>query len=51
MNIRPMDIFNLLDDDDLASMRYSDLHRLCVALTLDLQIEKERSKDPEQLLA
>ncbi len=51
MNIRPMDIFNLLDDEDLASMRYSDLRRLCVALTLDLQIEKERNKEPETLLA
>jgi hypothetical protein len=46
-----MDIFNLLDDEDLASMRYSDLRRLCVALTLDLQIEKERNKEPETLLA
>jgi hypothetical protein len=41
----------MLDDEDLASMRHSDLHRLCVALTLDLQIEKERSKEPEKFLA
>ena len=46
-----MDIFNLLDDEDLASMRHSDLRKLCVALTLDLQIEKERSKEPETFLA
>jgi len=46
-----MDILYLLEDEDLASMRYSDLHKLCVAITLDLQMEKERSKDPEILLA
>ena len=51
MNIKPMDILYLLEDEDLASMRYSDLHKLCVAITLDLQMEKERSKDPEILLA
>ena len=51
MTIKAIDILYMLDDDDLASMRYSDLHKLCVALTLDLQIEKERSKDPEKLLA
>jgi hypothetical protein len=46
-----MDILHLLEDEDLASMRYSDLHKLCVAITLDLQIEKERSKGPETFLA
>ena len=51
MNIKPMDILYLLEDEDLASMRYSDLHKLCVAITLDLQIEKEISKNPEILLA
>jgi hypothetical protein len=46
-----MDILHLLEDEDLASMRYSDLHKLCVAITLDLQLERERKKEPEKYLA
>jgi len=51
VNIKPMDILYMLEDEDLASMQYSDLRKLCVAITLDLQIEKERNKEPETFLA
>jgi len=46
-----MDILHILDDEDLASMRYSDLYKLCVAITLDVQLDKERNRDPETFLA
>jgi hypothetical protein len=51
MNIKPMDVLYMLDDEDLASMRYSDLHKLCVAITLDLQIDKEYNKELKTFLA
>ncbi len=46
-----MDILYMLEDEDLANMRYSDLRKLCVAITLDLQVERERNKEPETFLA
>ena len=51
MTIKPIDILYMLDDEDLASMRLIDLNRLCVAITLDLQLERERVKEPEIFLA
>ncbi len=51
VNIRPMDILYMLEDEDLASMNYSDLRKLCVAITLDLQVQKESNKEPETFLA
>ncbi len=51
MTIKPLDVLHLLDDEDLAQMRYSDLYNLCTAITLDLQIEREKKKGPEVILA
>jgi hypothetical protein len=51
MNIKPVDILYMLEDEDLASMEYSDLYRLCNVITLDIQLEKERYKEPETFLA
>ena len=51
MTIKPIDILHMLDDEDLASMNLIDLHRLCTAITLDLQLEQERVKEPEIFLA
>ena len=51
MTIKPIDILHMLDDEDLVNMRFIDLNRLCVAITLDLQIERERIREPEVFLA
>ena len=45
MTIKPIDILHMLDDDDLADMEQEDLLRLCTAITLDLQISRERMGD------
>ena len=41
MIIKPIDVLNMLDDEDLADMEYDDLNKLCTAITLDLQLDKE----------
>jgi deoxycytidine triphosphate deaminase len=41
MIIKPIDILYMLDDEDLASMDYEDMSKLCNAISLDLQLEKE----------
>ena len=41
MNIKPIDVLQMLDDEDLASMEYRDLRNLCLAISLDLQLSKE----------
>ena len=51
MTIKPIDILFMLDDEDLAEMEIIDLHKLCTAITLDLQLERERVKEPEIFLA
>jgi len=51
MIIKPIDILHMLDDEDLAGMELSDLNKLCTAITLDLQLERERVKEPEVFLA
>jgi hypothetical protein len=51
MTIKPIDILHMLDDEDISQMRQIDLHRLCTAITLDLQLERERVKGPEVFLA
>jgi|Wag4MinimDraft_6_1082665.scaffolds.fasta_scaffold178315_2 hypothetical protein len=51
VTIKPLDIIYMLDDEDLASMRQSDLQKICTAITLDLQLERERGKEPEKYLA
>lgn len=51
MNLRPIDILYMLDDEDLANMGRRDLNRLCIAITLDSQLERERIKEPEVFLA
>jgi hypothetical protein len=51
VTIKPLDIIYMLDDEDLASMRQSDLQKICTAITLDLQLERERGKEPEIYLA
>ena len=51
VNIKAIDILYMLDDDDLAHMRQSDLQKLCTVITLDAQLERERNKEPEIFLA
>lgn len=51
MTIKPIDILHMLEDEDLSQMRQVDLQRLCIAITLDLQLERERVKEPEIFLA
>jgi len=41
MNIRPIDVLRMLDDEDLAEMEYDDLNKLCTMITLDNQLDKE----------
>jgi len=43
MNIKPIDVLYMLDDEDLAEMDRIDLHKLCIAISLDHQLEKEKS--------
>jgi hypothetical protein len=51
VSIKAIDILYMLEDDDLAHMRQSDLQRLCTVITLDAQLERERNKTPETFLA
>ena len=51
MTIKAIDILYMLDDEDLAHMRQSDLQKLCTLVTLDAQLERERKKEPEIFLA
>ena len=41
MNIKPIDVLQMLDDEDLADMEYDDLNRLCIMISLDNQLSKE----------
>ena len=41
MNIRPIDVLRMLDDEDLAEMKHDDLNKLCTMITLDNQLDKE----------
>ena len=50
-NIRAIDILYLLEDDDLALMKPSDLRRLCTAITLESQLTLEQKKEPKIFLA
>ena len=43
MNIRPLDILHMLDDESILLMDYSDLNKLCIMITLDNQIEEEEN--------
>ena len=51
VSIKAIDILYMLEDDDLAYMRQNDLQKLCIVITLDAQLERERSKEPEIFLA
>ena len=51
VSIKAIDILYMLEDDDLAHMRQSDLQKLCTVITLDAQLERERNKHPETFLA
>jgi hypothetical protein len=42
VNIKAIDILYMLEDDDLAHMRQSDLQKLCTVITLDAQLEREQ---------
>lgn len=44
MTIKPVDIFYILDDEDLAMIEYQELHNICVALSIDFQIQKEENE-------
>ena len=41
MNIKPIDVLRMLDDEDLADMEPNDLNKLCIMITLDNQLDKE----------
>ena len=47
MNIRPVDVLLMLDDEDLVGMEYEDLGKLCVMITLDNQLQKESYGDED----
>ena len=51
VSIKAIDILYMLDDDDLAFMKQSDLQKLCTVITLDAQLERERKREPEVFLA
>jgi hypothetical protein len=51
VNIKAIDILYMLEDDALAHMRQSDLQKLCMIITLDAQLDRERNKIPEIFLA
>jgi hypothetical protein len=51
VNIKAIDVLYMLEDNDLAYMRQSDLQKLCMAITLDVQLERELKKHPEIFLA
>jgi len=46
-----MDILYMLDDEDLAGMEHEDMAKLCNAISLDLQIEKENLSQQNQFYA
>ena len=50
VNIKAIDVLYMLEDDDLAYMRQSDLQKLCMVITLDDQLEREQKKQPEIFL-
>ena len=41
MVIKPLDILLLLDSEDVGQMKYIDLSKLCIAITLDEQLTQE----------
>lgn len=47
MNIRPIDVLHMLDEEDLADMEHDDLTRLCTMITLDNQLQKESYADED----
>jgi len=49
MNIRPIDVLHMLDEEDLADMEHTDLARLCTMITLDNQLNKESYGDEEDI--
>lgn len=51
VSIKAIDVLYMLEDDDLAYMRQSDLQKLCTVITIDAQLERERKKQPEIFLA
>jgi hypothetical protein len=51
VSIKAIDVLYMLEDDDLAYMRPSDLQKLCTVITIDAQLERERKKQPEIFLA
>jgi hypothetical protein len=51
VSIKAIDILYMLEDDDLAHMRQSDLQKLCTVITLDAQLERERNKDPRNIFS
>ena len=51
VSIKAIDILYMLEDEDLAYMRQSDLQKLCTVITIDAQLERERKKQPEIFLA
>lgn len=47
MTIKPLDVLFMLDEEDIEMMGHTDLQRLCVLVSLDLQIERElNAKSP-----
>ena len=51
VSIKAIDVLYMLEDDDLAYMRQSDLQKLCMVITIDAQLERERKQQPEIFLA
>jgi len=51
VTIKAIDVLYMLEDDDLAYMRQSDLQKLCMVITLDAQLEREQKREPEIFLA
>jgi len=47
MNIRPIDVLNMLDEEDLAEMGHNNLTKLCTMITLDNQLHKESYGDED----
>jgi hypothetical protein len=51
VSIKAIDILYMLEDEDLAYMRQSDLQKLCTIITINAQLERERKRQPEIFLA
>jgi hypothetical protein len=51
VSIKAIDILYMLEDEDLAYMRQSDLQKLCKIITINAQLERERKRQPEIFLA